>query len=307
MKTGTKSFLCMLAMAASLTTGCRSTSWKMPGASWLSGNREPDAATLAGTEEIPELPVSPATKYSPSNVASAGAPNRGTSPGAGNSIYGYTAQTVATPKAGLAASANGYQTGPYQVGSTSPANTSSPYGGLPNPYGGTYAGPSGPTQTPDVSVPSNSPPSSASGLAGSSFTPPGAYPGVQGGYPNSQSPSAAGLAQGSTPSYPSAAAGAVPPVAVNNGLPDYPSLPTSPLNSSAYQGNTTLGTGPTATGSAGGTSLSSGTTAGASPAIAPTGGYAPGTTGRNTTYNFGTSAPSIASPPSAMGTNPVLR
>ncbi len=142
----------------------------MPGSNMFASSREPDAATLSGKSPekdsgVPELPESPASKYSADNIASVG-PRSTTStsnseatsvPPAATGAYGFTAQTVATPKTGLAAQANGYQTGPYDV---SPPAGTAPTAGLAtgpssnqsyaSPYGGSYTGR---TATPDIAIP----------------------------------------------------------------------------------------------------------------------------------------------------------
>jgi hypothetical protein len=130
MKIGTYNQLrivCILSLAASLgLTGCKAGGWKMPKMSW---NREPSASTLAGSE-TPKLPESPANKYSPSTIASVGA---GTSPGTSSGYkapsngYAGQASSTTTPVAsGLAASANGYQTGPYTVGQRASTSNTQP-------------------------------------------------------------------------------------------------------------------------------------------------------------------------------------
>jgi hypothetical protein len=281
MKTGTNSYVVALVLATAMSTGCKS--MKVPGTSWLSWNREPDAAMLAGSQEVPELPVSPASKYNPDSVAALGSQNGTPSSMTSNgtsSPYGYTTETVSAPKAGLAAQANGYQTGPYQVGPT--PSSSSMGGGLPNPYGGTYAGVSGTTATPNVSMPTT----------------------------NTRLPSASSGVPGSTVAYPSGTPGVVPPAAVTSGLPSYPSMPAatpSATSSTAYAPGTTPGTVATAgrTTSVGATAL--GVTAPPSGSPSASSVYAPGTTGRNTQYNFGTSGTSVATPPGAVSGTPVLR
>lgn len=156
----------LLVAACASSVGCKS-GWKMPGASLLSWNRQPSAETMASNLNAPQLPTSPATKYTPTSVASAASGSKSTAPtGAVNStapsaISPYS--TVSTP-VNSSATANGYQTGPYSTGSNA-------YGGNPgtsasstpnastSPYGGNYAGTSG------LGGPGQSSAYSASGLA----------------------------------------------------------------------------------------------------------------------------------------------
>ncbi len=112
----TAHLVCAESCASFGLTGCKGVgSWKMPKMSW---NREPSATTLAGTE-TPKLPESPATKYSPSTIASVGA---GTTPGttSGNRpdlwIRRQASPNTSTAATGLAAAANNIQSGPYTVG-----------------------------------------------------------------------------------------------------------------------------------------------------------------------------------------------
>jgi hypothetical protein len=286
-----------LAILASLSlTGCRSGgTWRMPGASMFAASREPDAATLAGrTKEsemaAPDLPVSPASKYSPDSIASVG--TRPSTPPSTTtaSAYGFPAQTVAAPKTSLAASANGYQTGPYQVGGT--ANTTASNAipntaglatgiaspGYPSTYGGSY---SGTTSAPDIGLPKSvtgalaDAASSMPSYASTNGTSTPTYSGSGGYGPNSPTLPSAPSPTSAYAGYPSSTLG-MPASTANTGqypgptdqLPAYPALPEIPTGqvagsqpaSSAYQGTTTLG------------------------------GYTPGTTGRSTTYNFGPTA-----------------
>lgn len=316
------------------SVGCKSTTWKMPGSSFFSSNREPDAATLAGSGNLPQLPESPASKYTPTSLAS-NSTTTGSRSATGTSAYGsgatpsYPGQMVSTPSTGLAAKANGYQTGPYQVASTNQVGTPSsmPQAGstgssypnayssagsnsMPNPYGGSYAGVSSSNAPamPDVALPKSvsgelaSQPSTKSAYApgvGSTASMPSSYPT---GSPYTAAPQGTANPQVTTPSYPSIpgvgsaglAAGssspsnssvAYPPIPNINGgttstpsgvtVPNYPTAQNS-MPAAPSIGVTDAGLG----GSSQSTAYQSSTTQA---------GYAPGTTGRNTTYNFGTS------------------
>ncbi len=150
--------LLALAIVATSSMGCRSTGLtmpKMPKMSLFSWNRKPDPATLAGSAQPAGLPESPAAKYDPKAIASTTGKSSSSTAG---SAYGYGAtgsSLGATPgmnaQAGMAAAANGYQTGPYglapKTGTTTATNVAStatvgslPSGSLPSPYGGTYTG-----------------------------------------------------------------------------------------------------------------------------------------------------------------------
>lgn len=334
MKMGTYNqlrILCVLSLAASFgLTGCKGVgSWKMPKMSW---NREPSATTLAGTE-TPKLPESPANKYSPSTIASVGA---GTSPGttSGNKAptYGYAGQTSPTASSattGLAATANGYQTGPYTVGqksitagnqSTNPTNSVAT--GLPNPYGGSYAGVN-PSRPGDVALPnsvkgelanypkpnSNTvPASTASTGYGLPATQPSAYSNPSASLPPIPSASIPSPYASTTASNPYQNLPPLPSIGTNN-APSGVSAPTQPVAATAPR------TAAPAVPSFGGTSVPIPTGNTLAPATATTavdtgaanrysGTYQPGTTARQTTYNFGTGAPATA--PAATATQPAV-
>jgi hypothetical protein len=343
MKIGTYNQLqivCILSLAASFgLTGCKAGGWKMPKMSW---NREPSATTLAGSE-TPKLPESPANKYTPSTIASVGA---GTSPGtpSGNKAptNGYAGQTTSatTPAtAGLAASANGYQTGPYTVGqrasagSTQP-NTSSTSGNVapgPNPYGGSYAG-MNPTKPSDTTLggAKNSfatyPTPSASTGYGSA---PQGYAATPTGTPTASN---LGTVPGSNPAYTGVNGGLpqLPPANTyglntsNTNVPtnapspstSYPSLPpipgtgtlatgTTPVNQTTqlptYPG--TLPGQPTVGQTSVGNYTAGNTLTGTPASNRYSGVYQPGTTSRPTTYNFGSVTPAQATAPSNTGTS----
>jgi hypothetical protein len=176
----------LLAGILGTSSGCRSTSSWSP-TNWFAG-RTPDASTLAGRSGGPDLPDSPASNHTPTALAS-NALEQQTSGGmqtaqnimggataspsfSNNSGSGYRSPADAT---GMAARANGYQTGPYGMSSAPSASaslaTSSPYGpttttasalsspdagssdispragstpatqaSFPSPYGGSYSG-----------------------------------------------------------------------------------------------------------------------------------------------------------------------
>ena len=335
----------VLVLAVAVSSGCRSFGWK-PG-SMFSSNRKPSDSEFADAR-IPE-PESPASKYTPGTIASVGAGNKtpaSTVGTGGESAYGYTTPT--TPLgAGLAAKANGYQTGPYQMGSAGGSQTKTPSAstiaktpqtqGLPNPYGGTYKGAgtpasaSTPVGTPDIKLPSTVTDAIAKAKTAS-------------GYPTATLPTSPTKPQNSVPvSYPTGAT----PGSANTGMPSYPSLPTGqipqgsagtvgPPPTSAYQprvqpttttnglptGSTQLPNAGTASlpnagsmslplpGSAGapgglpklpsmtGSANSAPTTTPAATSESRSEGFAPGTTGRTTGYDFSSTN---------SGANPLLR
>ena len=262
-----------VAVGAISMTGCKALSWK-PTGKLFSWGRQPETETL-------ELPESPATKYTPNAISSDGV---GTASGSDatiptSSAYGYTAGTQGT---GLAAKANGFQTGPYQVGGTGtktspykaassiqPASTS----GYPNPYGGNYG-------------------QAATGTAGSSsknseIKLPKSVQGILAANKTSPAPAAGIPVSGAVTN----------PYSAPN-LPSYPSLPSSNLPtgvagasassrsaSSSFQGATTLDASTGTLGSAATTGMPrKNTTPGLS--TAGTERFAPGTTGRPTQYDF---------------------
>lgn len=266
------------AIGATSLTGCKSLSWKPT--SLFAWNRQPDAETL-------ELPESPATKYSPSTIASTGV---GT-PGSGtkstpSSAYGYTA-----PGGGLAAKANGYQTGPYQVGGSgskpgagATALSTKPGSGLANPYGGSYGKSAtvGGSGTSNIQLPTG-----VQEALSKNKTAPANYPNIS-------------LPSGSTSQTPTIPVSTPTSSGYSTpNLPTYPTLPsvgtttasgsvsTSSRNpSSAYSGATTLGMPNLPTASAGtAVSVPSTKTVVTSPPASTS--FAPGTTGRSTKYDFG--------------------
>lgn len=291
----------ILAIAAT-SCGCKSTGsgFKMPGSGMFSSlSRTPDAATLAGSSaagaknEVPTAPTSPATKYTPGAIASVGAQSptsTATAAAPTSSAYGYAStSSAATPKTGLAAQANGYQTGPYQTASTGGASPSTSLAGttssttpsttgLPSPYGGSYSRTAGAT-APDITLP-NSVNNALATAGGSAATTPVSYPSGTAGLPN----------------YPSLPVGGTAATA-----PASSAYQPSTANANPYQGATTLTTGS-------GVGTASGTATAAGNRYGPASSYAPGTTGRSTTYNFGQPAASTSLPPNtAANPSPLLR
>lgn len=141
--------LLMVSVFAAGQTGCQS-GWKMPSASIFPWSKKPSESSLAGSN--PSLtapnaktgsfasgtgtPASPATNNTPALLSSAN--TRTASPYGGmmggNQSKIPTASDFTTPQAnptaGLAANANGYQTGPYSMGGVKTGLTA------PSPYGG---------------------------------------------------------------------------------------------------------------------------------------------------------------------------
>lgn len=322
------SFLALAALAAS-ASGCKSAGFSMPGKNMFSRNRTPDAETLAGNNKVPNLPESPATKYDPSAMASLGSKPTSTPTG---SAYGGGAT-----QPGLAAAANGYQTGPY---STAPKNmppaasvaSTAMSGALPSPYGGSYNGSSASLSTPSTGSPTGDVPLPNSVAAAMSKG-----PGALGGY----TPSA--TVGGSLPAFPGAAAAPALPGATTMPV-GYASNAQTPAATSAYQLPTGPGAGHTPAFPASNSYTSTpvatvGSTSGlpslpsasppptasgsqlASPATPASGGstassayqgsttlspYSPGSTGRSTSYDFsGGNAGGASTGPSATGTSPL--
>lgn len=336
MKIGTYNqlrILCMVSLAASCgLTGCKSAgSWGMPKMSW---NREPSATTLAGSE-TPKLPESPANKYSPSAIASVGAGTSSAGSTSGNKApsYGYAGQTPSTTTptnspatAGLAASANGYQTGPYTVGQkTGTTGIQSAAGSLAagqhNPYGGSYAGMTPGVKTPEMALPNSvkhalPSPSTSTGYPAptghniaAGYGPPtqlggAAYASNPGNLPPLPG-SATALA--SSPYAPASGSLAYPPAAssvASNASQPLPSTPTLPI---ALPGQPAAPSYPgvsapvqTVSGPAAGSVYTQASQPQASqpqagqPANRYSGVYQPGTTARATTYNFGSVSPAAA-------------
>lgn len=334
--------ICVLGVAACFgLTGCKGvSSWKMPKMSW---NREPSATTLAGSE-TPKLPESPANKYSPSTIASVGA---GTSPGtsSGNKTqtygYGQTPSATSPTSTGLAATANGYQNSPYTIGqkSNSGAQSATSAAGSvassnANPYGGSYNGVGGAktqdnSKTTFAGYPTPGAPANATPNTQSPYgtTPPAANNSNLGAQPAG---SAYASNQYAMPPLPqTATTGSAAPSNSYQGLPPIPGAagsstyslpaPSAGVGYGSTPGNSNNFAGPVPPQSSPVPSASPNPPA-ASPYVtdAPSnrysGVYQPGTTGRNTTYNFGgaptvgAAAPTTTSlpPNTASGAGPGL-
>lgn len=263
-----------------MLTGCKSGMWKPSSMFSWGSDTPPETAEL-------ELPVSPANQYTPNAVSSVGAGASGApatqktpygAPSDYSSPVGYTAGSTSTaPGAGLAAKANGYtggySTGPYSVGGSGTRNTpstaaaytssASPSASLPNPYGGvpsnTVSTPTNPIDPPNITLPS-------SVKAAMSQSAPANYPSLpnMGATPAAASAMPAGSAPTSTsmPAYGTSSMPALP----NAGT--MPSLPTSTpsVGGPAVSGLPALPT----------------TTSPSAPS-----GFAPGSTARPNSYNFG--------------------
>ena len=321
--------LAFYSMILLFPSGCRSTSaWnssRWNPTSWFS-SREPDASMIAGRTGAPDLPTSPALNHTPTALAqnygatggspANGLPNSGTASVNGSPFaFGSQPETgTLPPSGGLAARSNGFQTGAYPSGgyqtgpygmspttsatanvsnssvATVPASASSVVaapnvssnpvaGALPSPYGGSY---SANGQTTGVTVDS--------------------FAGV------TQAPFGTQTPTSGTPTAPSW------------GMPDYPSLPTGQV--SATQVSVPMGNVPMGSEEAYNPNQSSSATPwnatqpapSAYQSAPPSGNFAPGTTGRNTNYNFGNGGSSGYSPPStglppntATGSSPWLR
>lgn len=315
--------LAVIIMIACCFSGCRSQtwsmpSWKMPGSSFFS-KREPDAATLAGKSGVPQLPESPAAKYTSENLV-AGGRMPGTAVGGGTTpAGGFPAQTGLSAQ-GLAAKSNGYQTGPYQMSGATSAPGSQPAPNIgynaPNPYSTASTGGANATMP---GAGGQGAGAMNAGALGAGSRMPNPYGGTFG---NATGTLAGGLQMPSNGLPPNTAStapnpGAFPPI------PGYPSTPAvagvsySEPSLGMLPAIPSLGTNASTAGSMG--SAPQGITpqgigAGIAPppapamgAVAPAGsaefggattlpGFAPGTTARSTAYNFGESSGATASP-----------
>ena len=312
--------IAMLAIATLISTGCKTASWSMPGSKFFSWGREPDASLIASNSQYPDYPQSPAEKYEPNTVASIGSSNMNQSSStnsgslaaansaAASPYRGYGGATNPALNAGLAAQANGYAVGPYGVGAagqpTGPAiaNNSTPNSnlaaGLPNPYGGSYAGsPSKPASASDIALPA-----SLANALGNPALPSDNYAALPTAPLNMPPLPTGTVTQASFPSPPNIglSSGTTTNPAIHNNLgaamTRLPSAVSALPNESVLPVSTGGGVDTSVpTASVGGTTLN---------------GFSPGTTGRNTGYNFGenSSAATTAQQPSAsVGANPLLR
>jgi hypothetical protein len=297
-KTNIRSVMPAVVALVALTTlsGCKTLSWK-PSGKLFAWGKKPSEAT-EGAEGL-VLPTSPATKYSPTAMASLGAKADGTATSQSpSSPYGYTGQTTETPKAGLAAQANGYQTGPYEMGSSAAPGVNTPNGNLAttgdttignkaaapamsNPYGGPNTfGVAGGSNS-DIALPN-----SVSRALSQNKSIPSAYPALpnatasSGSAANVQSATGPAVPQATLPSYTTPA---IPTAPTGTTLPSYPSMPNVKPNTkpvpSAYSGVSVGGSAATGVSTPG-----SGQTTASPSTTTP---FAPGTTGRPNRYSFG--------------------
>ncbi len=261
-----------------VSSGCKSLSWKP--SSLFSWNRAPEESMYAGPA-ITEVPTSPATQHTPNAIAATGTTNAGIAAQSG-SAYGYSPQTSSSPQAGLAAQANGYQTGPYQMTSAtrqptttavaSPQNPGSA-GGLPNPYGGTYTGSVGTPSVGTATLPNIQLPNSVNQAIEAQRSAPANYPSIP--LPGSSMPQV---------TSPAATTGTLP----NVSMPSIPTYPSASVGQTGTAGGT--GTVPTSSayqGVAGGQGGVSATLNLPTGTPAQPASFTPGTTGRTTQYNFG--------------------
>lgn len=321
----------LLSVLTSLFTGCTAANWRP--SSMFSWKKKTASSEFAQAE----APESPASKYTPGTIASVGAQSGGSSTtgaaAAAESAYGYTSPTSSATNplgSGLAAKANGYQTGPYQVGGASPSSATPSYPSsttpvsattaantvaatpntmdLPNPYGGNYKGS---TTTPDVKLPSSV--ENAIAEAKSNMQ-----------YPNATLPTTQNATNNAQNiGYPTGGSSAAAGLGLPSGMPTYPSTQ-APSGmqappSSAYQpGGVSTGGGspemnlpdlPALPGVGGTTAPSSTTPIGqpsmSLPAATTPSTFTPGTTSRNTGYDF--SSGSSSNSTSGMPANPLLR
>lgn len=159
-------FLACLGLILSSGVGCK-TSWQMPGKDLFSFGKKPSEETLAGKGPTTTYPASPASKYSPQQVASA--PNganqqamyNATAPAGSTAPAGYNAAS-ANP-VGSAAAANGYAAG-YPTG---PYGTQASMGRSPSLPGSTVAAPG----MPGAGTPQAVGPGGLSAMPGASAAP----------------------------------------------------------------------------------------------------------------------------------------
>ena len=289
-------------------TGCKS-GWKMPGSDMFSWSRKPSESTLAGSSPSLSMPsssqsgpISPASRNTPSTLASSAANGRGPTSSTGPSFnMPPNSATAAMGGAGTAASANGYTNGPYgMVGNqTRPGGYSAPSG---------YGAPTGYT-APSTGLAQNAPTGykPASGTAPTGFAPTtSSLASSPPSLPPAYGAPSAGMGQlpNSAPAYPSFANNTVPalPASFNPGATSQVATqshpPTSMPNAlpSSYQPSMpSIGTQP---------SVATQQYNGAAP-------YRPGSVGRPTGYDFSTQGQAgFASPtppaPAANGLPPAV-
>ncbi len=318
------SMICFMTAICLFASGCKSTSWKMPGSSWFASTNEPDPSLLVADTSNPgaaqitgqasgaqqsDLTQSgtagPAAKYEPTTIASVGASAPPAATVTGTSPYGAGAQATAAAQAGLAAQANGYQTGPYNLGQAGALAATST---VSSADGASLSDKSATPAAPDVTLPKSVtsslanantnlpkyPATPANAIGSSPYT--GTTPTTPVSYPQVQSPPV----DAATPqlpanqfALPAANSGTMPNAAAGVGVGGAANASTGYPNS----GYPTAGY-PTTSSSTQAESLD-----------IPLPGFSPGTTSRNTGYDFSKMEPSASTlpPNTASGTNPLLR
>jgi hypothetical protein len=287
----------VVAVVAGTQTGCKS-GWKMPGTDMFSWNKKPSEASLAGsnpTLSVPgssstgsglsssSTPVSPATRNTPNVLASSSKSSPYAAAPAGAPQYG--------APTGSAATANGYQTGPYAtVAGARPTAPGAPNGFTP-PTGYANTQPMM-GQPPAVAMSATAPQTNAFGVPPANAF--GATP--ANGY---GAPQAGAAKMASAPTY--------TPNPMQPQLPPSQSVPAMPVGMSS----TNMAALPPAMAPAssmpnavqGG--FSSSQPVATNPTYAGAAPYRPGSTGRPTAYNFsGTGAQNNAAPAGSLpGTN----
>ena len=303
----------------------------MPGASLFAG-RDPDPTTLAGRSDAPQLPESPAAKYNPTAIAStSGAGTTGTAETqpASSTSYGYPSQTLAAPSAaGLAARANGYQTGPYGMtgassvpattvsNATTPTGSSSASGSFPSPYGGTYSGNTA-TTAPNIQLPTSvtgALAEAANSIPDYSSMPKQAAASAQQFATNAQQQVAAGtnqvaagmqqMASSAEQTIQNAQQTATSALTAYPSIP-YPNVtnyPTATAGVGASATNVSLPSYPAIPSASTVQDSAVNPPSSAYQGATTLGGYSPGTTARTTSYDFSADANNATQPASATGT-----
>jgi hypothetical protein len=287
-----------LLMVTLVATGCRSSNWTMPTfSSWkmprssLFAKREPNAELLAGRNAVPQLPESPASKYTAESLTASKTPGS-TSPAASAAGTGLAATangfnasfpaTTPSSTTGQQPTQSPYQTGPYQMagantGGYGPTNFGTAgSSSLPSPYGGGL-GSSPMTGNVVATAPSISYPPLPNSTAPTTF---GSSPVTPPVLPTSFG-SEASLAGG--PALPAVGwPAASPPQGTESFNSNMSATPTAPRNS-AYQATGTPGT------------------------------FAPGSTGRTSAYDFSVggapatpSSTAVQSPTTTQTTRPTF-
>ncbi len=305
---------------ASLSAGCRSGGWNMPGSSWLSWNKKkPPVSSIAGTRDpiqppsvsVPPYPASESPSGSPATSALASA---ATSTSTNNDPA--SAQAAGMPAGGRSdygvqpvAGTTGYATGPYSTGNAgalppAPETQQGFYATSPPPAGpvastadarGGYspamspswgAGPTGPT-TPPPTGSANFAPVTTPDMG---YGPTGPYPSTDypafagnNAYPPVQAPAGSvAPAYPATSPGPSGVYGSYPPPTAS--VPNSYVAPPVPLGPSGYNGAAPAYTASSQYGGYAGTATPSydpGTAPTNSTSSGTTSGYRPGSTSRN--------------------------